>query len=277
MISHTDPIEDGRVQVKVHGACGTILLNRPEKCNAICRSMLEQINLALSDLHQEKKVRAVVLTGAGNHFSAGTDLSEIRNDFPVDTNPISTAAQAAQQTWFQDCQAQQRVLESILRFPKPVIAAVNGAALGFAATLVLASDIVIGCENATVGFPETARGLVSGFAAPLLSFRLGTSIAADRLLRGDSLGGSDSLSMGIFHLLVKPDVVWARAQELATEQAKKSATAVAMSKRMLNETVGERLFTQLSAGAAATASARTTEEAVEGVNAFLEKREPEWP
>ena len=153
----------------------------------------------------------------------------------------------------------------------------NGPALGFAAAIVMASDIVIGTEHATFGFPETERGLVSGFAAPLLAYRLGAGIASDRVLRGNILNGSEALSIGIYHSLVPKDLIWAKASEIAQLQEKKSATAISMTKKLINETVGETLFKQLSAGAAATASARTTESAKEGIQAFLEKREPEWP
>lgn len=267
VISHTDPVQDDTVQVRVNGPSGTLIMNRPEKKNALTQSMVAQLQLGLSDLHQEKKVRAVILTGAGAAFSSGTDLQEVHE---------SMSDEQAQQRWFEDCQAQQQLLETLLRFPKPVIAAVNGPALGFAAALVMASDIIIGTEAATFGFPETRRGLVPGFAAPLLAFRLGAGIAADRLLRGDLLNGSEAVSIGVYHSLVTERLVWAKASELAQQQEKTSATAAAMSKRLLNETVGEQVFKQLSAGAAATAAARTTEAASEGVNAFLEKREPEW-
>lgn len=268
MISHTDPVEDGCVQVRVHGPSGTVIINRDEKRNAITRNMVEQMKLALSDLHQEKKVRAVILTGTGATFSSGTDMQELQN---------TMSDKESQAKWFEDCVAQKELLEALLRFPKPVVAAVNGPALGFAAAIVMASDIVIGTEHATFGFPETERGLVSGFSAPLLAYRLGAGIAADRILRGNILNGSEALSIGIYHSLVPNDLIWAKASEIAQQQEKKSATAISMTKKLFNETVGEKLFTQLSTGAAATASARTTESAKEGIAAFLEKREPEWP
>ncbi len=268
MISHTDPVDDGRVQVRVHGSSGTVIFNRDEKRNAISRNMIEQMKLALSDLHQEKKVRAVILTGAGETFSSGTDLLELKD---------TMSDEGSQGIWCQDCVAQKELLESILRFPKPVVAAVNGPALGFAAAIVMACDVVIGTDRATFGFPDTERGLVSGFAAPLLAFRLGAGIAADRVLRGNLLNGSEALSIGIYHSLVPQDLIWAKASEIAKLQEKKSSAAISMTKKLINETIGESLFTQLSTAAAATAAARTTESAKEGVSAFLEKREPEWP
>ena len=271
MIRHNESFEDSSgnlVRVRVHDSSGTIILERPDKRNAISRAMIAQLRLALEDLHQEKNVRAVILTGAGDCFSAGTDLSEIRDSMRDDD---------AQSRWFADCVAQKELVESMLRFPKPIIAAVNGPALGLGATLVLASDLAVGTEKATFGFPETQRGLVSGIATPLLSFRLGAMVAADFLLRGEVADSGDCHRLGLYRWIVGEQLVWAKADAIARDLTGSAAEAVAMSKRLLNETVGESLFTQLSAGAAASATARTTEAASEGIAAFLDRRRPQWP
>ena len=152
----------------------------------------------------------------------------------------------------------------------------NGPARGLGAVLVLACDLVVATPQANLGFPEVLRGLVSGLAVPLLTFRTGAAKAADLLFRAAPADAEDCERLGLFHWVVEPDLVWAKADALARELAQTHDGAVAMTKRMLNETVGEQLFTQLSAGAAATASARTTEGAAEGIVAFLDKREPEW-
>ncbi len=183
----------------------------------------------------------------------------------------------AQVQWLADCVAQKELVEQMLRFPKPIIAAVNGPALGFGATLVLASDLAVGTERAAFGFPETQRGLVSGLAAALLTFRLGAAAAANFLLCGESVGCDDCRRLGIYRWVVGEELVWAKADAIARDLRSTSPEAVAMSKRLLNETMGEQLLTFLSAGAAATAAARTTEAASEGIAAFLEKRPPQWP
>ena len=271
MIRQSDGFEDPGddcVKVRVHGVSGTVLLDRSPRKNAISRRMLAQVHQAFGDLHQEKKVRAVILTGKGEAFSAGMDLAEISPRFD---DPESQAI------WHADCLAQRELIELMLRFPKPIIAAVNGPALGFAAALVLASDMAVGCAKGTFGFPETQRGLVPGLGAPLLAFRVGAAAAADLLLRGEVATAEDCHRLGIYRWLVDDDLVWAKADEVARDLTRTSPTAVSMTKRLINETVGEQLFTQLTAGAAATAAARTTEAAAEGVAAFLEKREPKWP
>jgi len=268
--SHSDRFEEpgnDSVKVRVHGAGGTILLDRVQKKNAISRSILAQLRQAFDDLHQEKKVRAIILTGSGEAFSTGSDLSEIKEQIN-DSD--------AQAKWYADCVAQKELIELMLRFPKPIISAVNGPALGFCAALVLASDVVVGTAKGSLGFPETLRGLVPGLGAPLLAFRIGTAAAADFLLRAELATAEDCQRLGIYRWIVNHDLAWAKADAVARDLSSTSPTAVAMTKRLVNEAVGEHLFTQLSAGAAATASARTTEGAAEGIAAFLEKRHPKW-
>src|SRR5262249_47507651 len=124
--------------------------------------------------------------------------------------------------------------------------------------------------------PEPRRGIVAGLVAPLLAFRIGASPAANLLLTARLIEPSEALRIGVFHEVVQNDLVLARAQKLASEIAKSAPEAIQLTKKMLNETIGEHLGTLLSAGAAASAAARTTEAAREGLAAFLEKREPKW-
>ncbi len=255
------------VIVKANHPSGTIILNRPDKRNAITRQMMEDLAQAFDDLHQEKKVRAVILTGAGTAFCAGMDLAEMQE----------TARQPdAMLQWHNDAVAYRELIDVMLRFPKPIIAAINGPAMAGGAGLALASDIVIGTPEAKFGLPEPRRGIVAGLVSPLLVFRIGASHAANLLLTARTIDPAEAQRIGLYHEVVPGEFVWARAQELAGEIAKSAPEALLLTKRMLNETIGEHLGTLLSAGAAASATARTTEAAREGLAAFLEKREPKW-
>ena len=255
------------VTIKVNHPSGTIVLNRPDKRNALSRQMLEDVAQALDDLHQERKVRAVILTGAGTAFCSGMDLAEMQ----------ATAQQPnSLEMWHSDAVQYRELIDKMLQFPKPIIAAVNGPALAGGAGLMLASDIVIGTPEAKFGLPEPRRGIVAGLVSPLLVFRIGASHAANLLLTARMIESAEALRMGLYHEIVLGELVWARAQELAGEVAKSAPEAIQLTKRMLNETIGEHLATLLSAGAAASATARTTEAAREGLAAFLEKREPKW-
>lgn len=256
------------VQVKKHVPSGTIILNRPQRRNALSRWTILQLVQALDDLHKERKVRAVILTGAGTAFCSGVDLREIHESSQQDD---------ALMQWHRDAVQFKELLEKMMLFPKPIIAAVNGPAVGAGASLLLASDIVVASPDATFGFPEARRGLVAGLAAPLLSFRIGAGPAANLLLSARLIDADEALRLGLYHEVTAGDTIWARSHALAEQCAKCAPESLQLTKRLLNETIGEHLGTLLSAGAAASATACTTEAAEEGLAAFLEKREPNWP
>jgi methylglutaconyl-CoA hydratase len=178
--------------------------------------------------------------------------------------------------WHNDAVQYRDLIEVMLRFPKPIIAAVNGPAVAGGAGLALASDLVIGTPESTFGLPEPRRGIVAGLVSPLLVFRVGASHAANLLLTARSIDAAEAFRIGLFHELAPGELVWARAQELAGEIARCAPEAILLTKRMLNETIGEHLGTLLASGAAASATARTTDAAREGLAAFFEKREPQW-
>ncbi len=255
------------IQLRKDAPSGSIIINRPNRRNALSREITDSIRLALEDFHQESNVRAIILTGAGNSFCSGTDLHEVRD---------STREENAMEIWHQDATRFQELIEYMLRYPKPIIAAVNGWALGTGVALMLAADIVIAAESAQLKMPEATLGLNAGLTAPLMAFRIGTGTTSDLLISGKTVTATSGQDMGLFHEVVGDDLVWARAQQLAVQCAEGAPHSHLLTKQMLNETVGESLFTQLSIGAANTASARTTELAGEGVEAFLEKRKPNW-
>jgi methylglutaconyl-CoA hydratase len=255
------------VIVKKNVPSGTIVLNRPDKRNALTRQMLADVGQALDDLHQERKVRAVIISGAGTAFCAGMDLAEMQ---------ATSQQHDALMQWHNDAVQYRELVDLMLRFPKPIIAAVNGPAVAGGAGLLLASDIVIASDDAKFGLPEPRRGIVAGMVSPLLVFRIGASHAANLLLTARTIEAAEAHRIGLYHEVVKSDFVWARAQEVAGEIAQSAPAAIQLTKRLLNETIGEHLGTLLSAGAADSATARTTDAAREGLAAFLEKREPKW-
>jgi methylglutaconyl-CoA hydratase len=255
------------VQLKKHGPSGTIILQRPEKRNALSRAMLDELLQAFHDFHIERSVRAVILTGAGTAFCAGMDLQEM-----LDTSQQDDP----RPQWYADAVQYRELMQTMLQFPKPIIAAVNGPAVAGGAGLVLASDIVVATNSAAFGLPEPRRGIVAGLVAPLLWFRAGGGWAAHLLLTARLVTAQESLAKGIYHELVDADLVWARAHQLAEECSRSAPEALQLTKQMLNQTIGEDLDTLLTAGAAVSATARTTEAAQEGLAAFLQKREPNW-
>jgi methylglutaconyl-CoA hydratase len=230
--------------------------------------LIAGIDQALGDFHQEKRVRAIILTGSGSAFCAGMDLSEM----------LSTAqSENAQSQWQEDASIYRDLLERMLLFPKPIIAAINGPAMAGGLGLLLASDLVVAAHSAKFGLPEPKRGLVAGMVTPLLAFRIGAGQSARMLLTAEPIDAAAALQIGLIHECMAEQQLWARAMEIANQCAQSAPEALQLTKRMLNEVVGEHLSTMLSAGAAVSATARTTESAHEGLAAFLEKREPHWP
>lgn len=255
------------VQIRRDGPCGTIVINRPDRRNALSREIVSMLDQAFEDFLSEKSVRAVVLTGTGATFCSGTDLYQLKE---------TSDSKNSLEVWHQDAVNFQGLIEKMLRFPKPIIASVNGWAVGTGLSLMLASDIVVGGENSQLLLPEAVRGLNPGITTPLLSFRVGSGMASGILFSGDPISASKAQSLGLFHEVVADDLIWAKCFAIANQCASGARESHQMTKQMINETIGETLFTQLSIGSANMAAARTTPAAKEGVNAFLEKREPQW-
>lgn len=257
------------IDVKVTGAVGTIVLNRPQRRNALTRAMLSQLAEAFRDLHMEKRVRAVVLTGAGSAFCAGMDVHEMHAAATLPEDDKN-------QEWGDTAETYAELVTQMIQLPKPIIASVNGPAVAGGAGLVLACDIVVATPSAQFGLPEPRRGLIAGVVAPLLAFRVGGSAAARLLMTSALYPAGETLRLGIYHELIDEPRLWARCAQLGEECAAGAPESMQLTKRLLYETIGEQLATQLSVGAAMSATARTTEAAQEGLTAFVEKRRPEW-
>ncbi len=256
------------LSVRIHQSTGTITLENTQRCNALSRNLIEQLKEALDDLRQERKVRGIVIAGAGAHFCSGLDMKELKE---------SAESEEAMQEWFHLAQAAQSLLEQILQSPKPIIAAVDGAALGTGFGLVLACDLVVASHRAEFAVPATKLGLVSGLVAPLLQFRGGASTAARMMIGGQQLGAAELKGLNLVHHVVEPEQVWVRASTWVDEMSESAAEAIQLTKRVLNEMVGENLSTLFASGGAAMATSLTTEAATEGLKAFSEHRKPQFP
>jgi len=165
----------------------------------------------------------------------------------------------------------------MLRFPKPIVAAVDGAAVGAGLALSLASDLVVASKRASFSAVAVRRGLVGGATAALLSFRLGGATAARMLLTGQPIDAAEAHRLGLCGTPVESEQIWVAATDVAKQCTAAPREAIQATKRVLNESIGEALLSQLAAGAADSATSCTTESASEGIRSFLQRREPEWP
>ncbi|MBL8888806.1 MAG: enoyl-CoA hydratase/isomerase family protein [Planctomycetaceae bacterium] len=259
--------EPAGIRVRVDAPGATVILDRPSACNALNRSMVGELLNVLDDLQQEKRIRAITLTGAGSYFSAGTDLREMARTMEQrDQNGLLQLP--VMQGFYEEVKAMQQLLEMILRLPKPVLAAVNGPALGFGAALVLACDYVLAGPDAEIGWPETRWGLAPGLSAPLLTRRVSMARATSLLCFGKSVDSATAVRWGLFDEVVANELLWALGQHKAQELSGLGPHSVSLTKRLMCETIDEQRFSQLAVGAANTAASRTTLEAIELVTAF---------
>ena len=255
------------VEIRKDLPSGSIIINRPKQRNALTPRSVNELQSAFYDLHGEKNVRGVILTGAGDCFCSGTDLFHLHEQLQC-PNPESF--------WQEEVPDLLALIDSMLRFPKPIIAAVNGPVRGIGLALMLACDYIIATDQSTFALPEVKRGLMPGFAAPLLTRRCKTGFSNRFIMTGTSIDAETALSEGVIDERITADLVWARAQQLVTEFISAAPTSLQLTRQLVNETISEAVFTQLSIGAANTAAARSTEQARRGVGAFVEKTTLSW-
>lgn len=242
-----------------------ITLNRPKVLNALNQALMAELDVALDELAADESVRAIVLTGAGERaFAAGADIGEF--------NALPSASVAAEFSLHG-----QTVLNKIERLPKPVIAALNGFALGGGCELVMACDIRIAADTARLGQPEINLGIIPGYGGTQrLSRLVGKGAAKLLCLTGDHITAEEALRIGLVDKVVPAADLLTEAKALAAKLAGKAPVAVAAIKQAINVGTEGTLADGLAFEAAQFGLVFNTEDRIEGVNAFLEKRKPTW-
>ncbi|GIW87958.1 MAG: enoyl-CoA hydratase [Isosphaeraceae bacterium] len=259
--------EDSLVLRDDRGPVAVLTLNRPEKRNALSRALIARLSDALSQVAAQRSVRVVVITGAGKTFCAGMDLAEAVEAVPADE------AEASRRI-VQDMNAFADLIDQIHRLPKPVVAAVHGDALAGGAGLAIACDFVVMDETAGLSYPEVRRGLVAAVVMHDLVRQIGERRARQLLLTGDRLDARTALAWGLVNETTAAFACLESAVALATALARGAPQALATTKSLLDEATARP--GDLRAAAAVSALVRDSEEAREGIRAFLEKREPRW-
>ena len=251
------------VETSRDGAVLTITLNRPDVLNALNAAMHAGLAAALKEAARDDDVRAVVLTGAGRGFCVGQDLSEFR-EAPGDIGDRLRSAY------------HPNVL-AIRSLEKPVIAAVNGAAAGAGVSFACACDIRIAADSATFVPAFINIGLVPDSGGTYFVTRLlGPARAFEWLASGRRLSAAEAHAWGVVSEVVEADALMQRAAQLAAELAALPTRGIGMTKRLIDHTLTARLPEQLEREAQLQAAATLTHDFREGVDAFLEKREPQF-
>jgi 2-(1,2-epoxy-1,2-dihydrophenyl)acetyl-CoA isomerase len=243
----------------------TVTLNRPEAMNAVDLSMRRNLLAAFDELARAPELRAVVLTGAGKSFCAGSDLKSAA------ANPDSTPRRTAR-TLLHDFQP---LVECITRMEKPVIAALNGAALGVGMSLALACDFLVMADTAYLKSPFVGIGLIpDGGAAWFLTRRIGYARTLEVLMDGQKLNAARCLELGLANRVVAPDSLAHAAATWAAELAEKAPIAMALTKRVARLSMSIGLSEALTLEAELQTVCAGTEDAREAIAAFGEKRTP---
>jgi enoyl-CoA hydratase/carnithine racemase len=253
------------IDLQVHAGIATLILNRPDKRNAMSDAMRSQFIEALEHVAADKAIRALVLTGAGKGFCAGGDIAGMERRMNAPAGEIA----------FNGWHRQQRVhhTQALLHtMPKPVIAAVNGAASGLGADTALACDFIIASEWASFSWSYIHRGIVpDGGGMYFLPRRVGLPKAKELIFTGRKVDADEALSLGIVDRKVSAETLVADAQAWAAELSQGSATALALGKTILNQSFelsAQQVFAQ---GSQAQGICYTSTEHRESVMAFLAK------
>jgi len=251
------------ILVERKGAVAIIRMNRPDKLNAMNTRLKEETTHALGDLEKDDSVRVAVITGVGDKaFIAGADINEFAGKKPIDQ-------------W--QSYGHTSLYNVVDRFPKPILAMINGYCLGGGCELAMACDIRIASDRARIGQPEINIGIIAGFGGTQRLPRLvGPGRAAEILLTGDLVDASSAERIGLVDRVVPHDRLLEEAKALASRIASKGAMAVALTKACLRAAQEMPLSAGLSYETAAFGIVGGTEDRAEGMRAFLEKRPPAW-
>lgn len=257
------PFED--ILVRFEEPIGIITFNRPSVLNALRTALLKEFSSALQQMESDSKLRAIIVTGAGEKaFAAGADIAEL--------NALASAHEGAAQS-----RSGQAVTRQIEEMSKPVIMAVNGFALGGGCEIAMAGDIIVAAENAKFGQPEVNLGLIPGYGGTARTTRrVGIGMASYLCLTGEIIDAHEALRIGLVERVVPSTELMTEAKRIALLIASKAPLAVSACKRVINSGAHLSIGDALELEALAFGTLVGSEDIKEGTTAFLEKRKPVW-
>lgn len=259
-------MSDNLVQYELRSRVALLTINRPDRRNALSRTLITALTQAVERARDDSEARCVILTGAGAAFCAGMDLAELQESIAPSTPDSSPV--------WDDAYQLGQLYELLYTLPKPTIAAVNGAAVAGGAGLVTVCDLAVAVPTAKFGYPEVRRGLVAAMVLPHLMRHVGERTARYLLLTGDLIDGNEAARQGLINAVVPPERLLDQAFAWARSLIEGGPQALALTKSLL------RRFSHQSASveetARASAAPRLTQECHEGLRAFFEKRPAPW-
>lgn len=256
-------MEYTKLILEKQGPVCIVKINNPQAMNALNSTVLEELNQAFDEIATDKSTTVVVLTGEGRAFVAGADISQM------------AAMSAVEGKQFGELGAM--VFRKIELLEKPVIAAINGFALGGGCELAMACDIRIASAKAKMGQPEVGLGITPGFSGTQrLSRIVGIAKAKELIFTADVIDAAEAHRIGLVNKVVEPEELMPETMKMALKIAKKAPIAVKYSKEAINRGVQTDIDTAIGIEASLFGLCFSTEDQKTGMKAFLEKQEPEY-
>jgi methylglutaconyl-CoA hydratase len=252
------------LELDVSGEVALLTLNRPDKRNAISAKMLSELQSAFDQI-EKSHARVGILTGNGKAFSAGMDLEM-----------LSAIARQSPQENMDDSRRMARMFRRIWSFSKPLIAAVNGAALAGGCGIATLCDFTLAVPEAKFGYTEVKIGFLPAIVSVFLTRQIGDKRARDLLLTGRMITAAEAKDLGLVNEVIEPDRLQARARELAAVLIEASPSSLTRAKRLLTAGMAAGVDADLERAVLENARIRCTPDFKEGLASFLEKRKPQW-
>ena len=246
------------------GGIALITLNRPEKRNALSFELIDELMGALEAIEQSA-AQVVMVTGSGKAFCAGLDLEGLKG-----------LLGRSHEDNRQDSAKMARFFRRIYDFPRPTIAAVNGAAIAGGTGLATMCDFTLAVPEAKFGYTEVRIGFVPAIVSSFLVMQVGHKVARDLLLTGRLFDAAEAYRIGLVNEVVTPERLMERARELADTILGNSPSSVRLTKKLINGFIAKQLDEQIADAVEDNARIRTTADFREGILSFLEKRKPKW-
>jgi enoyl-CoA hydratase len=254
-------MSDELVLVERDAAVGVVLLNRPKQLNALSDELMQSLVAALLELDADEAVRCIVLGGSQRVFAAGADIGML-----AQTSPVEAATSGRLARW-----------DAIRQIGKPIVAAVSGYCLGGGCELAMLCDVIVASDSAKFGQPEINLGLIPGAGGTQrLTRAVGKAVAMDVILSGRFLSAREALDFGLVSRVVAAEAWLDEAKRLARDIAKQSPVALRLAKEAVNRAYEGPLRLGVEYERQAFALALSSEDAQEGMHAFLDKRKPEF-
>ena len=255
------------LKVSIDAGIATVTINRPEVLNGLHPAAHAEMESVWGALGENHAVKVAMLTGAGRAFSAGGDLKDMQSRLSVDPNGGSGISAASA----------RRIVYSLLDFEKPLIAAVNGHAVGLGATLALLCDLVVASEDALFGDPHINIGLVPGDGGlAIWTVLAGPNRAKEYMMLGSLISSSDAERLGMINHVVAADEVMTRATSLAKRLAEGPQVALRGTKLAINNWIKAQFASLFEVSLAAEMQSMAHPDFATGVRAAIEKRPPEF-